>query len=315
MRSIHSRGRHRLLAAAVTLVLAVGLIVGIGGALAASESPSPADGKVVLRLGWLNEADSLNPFVGYELSSYEVWALNYDLLVGYDTGGSPAPGLAESWEVSDDGLVWTFKIRQGMKWQDGEPITAADVAFTYNLIIEKDLTAVSSYTKNIKEAKVVDDYTVDMVVLGAQGQHGTRLDLHHARAHLEQDQGSREVPDGVPLRRLGTLPVPGMEAGQPHQDDQEPGLLGARADDRRDLLRLLHQRRHDDPGPQVRPHRRRPGGRAGAVSTPSRDRLVSTPSPTTSCTGSTSASTAPTRRSTRRRRAIRCCRTSTSATR
>ncbi len=163
MRSIHSRGRHRLLAAAVTLVLAVGLIVGIGGALAASESPSPADGKVVLRLGWLNEADSLNPFVGYELSSYEVWALNYDLLVGYDTGGSPAPGLAESWEVSDDGLVWTFKIRQGMKWQDGEPITAADVAFTYNLIIEKDLTAVSSYTKNIKEAKVVDDYTVDMV--------------------------------------------------------------------------------------------------------------------------------------------------------
>ena len=228
MRSaIHSRGRHRLLAAAVTLVLAVGLVVGIGGALAASESPSPTDGRVVLRLGWLNEADSLNPFVGYELSSYEVWALNYDLLVGYDTGGSPAPGLAESWEVSDDGLVWTFKIRQGMTWQDGEPITAADVAFTYNLIIEKDLTAVSELHDEHRRGAGGRRLHGRDGVLGAQGQHGTRLDLHPARAHLEQHQGPREVPDGVPHRRLGTLPVPGMEAGQPHQDDQEPGLLGS----------------------------------------------------------------------------------------
>jgi len=130
---------------------------------AAGKSPSPADGKVVLRLGWLNNPDSLNPFNGYEGSSFEVWAINYDLLVGYATDGSPAPGLAESWEVSDDGLVWTFKIRQGMTWQDGTPITARDVAFTYNLILEKNLTAVVSYTTNIKEARVVDDYTVEMV--------------------------------------------------------------------------------------------------------------------------------------------------------
>ena len=165
MRSIHSRGRHRLLALAVTALLAAGLIAGISSALAASESPSPAAGNVVLKLGWLNEPDSLNPFVGYEGSSFEVWALNYDLLVGYGLDGSPDPdrGLAESWSVSDDGLVWTFKIRQGMTWQDGEPVTAKDVAFTYNYIIQKDLTAVSSYTTNIKEAKVVDDYTVDMV--------------------------------------------------------------------------------------------------------------------------------------------------------
>ena len=81
---------------------------------------------MVLKLGWTNEPDSLNPFVGYEGSSYEIWSLNYDMLCGFGLDGSPDPdrGLAESWSVSDDGLVWTFKIRQGMTWQDGEPITA-----------------------------------------------------------------------------------------------------------------------------------------------------------------------------------------------
>jgi peptide/nickel transport system substrate-binding protein len=159
----HARRTRRLLLIVTCALLLAGLVWGIGGALAADPSASPDSGKVTLKLGWLNQPDSLNPFVGYEGSSYEVWALNYDLLVGYATDGSPAPGLAESWSVSDDGLTWTFKIRQGMTWQDGEPITANDIAFTYNLIIDKNLTALTSYTKNIKEARVVDDYTVDVV--------------------------------------------------------------------------------------------------------------------------------------------------------
>lgn len=156
--------RGRLLGLTLGVILLAGLVAGIGGAVAADESPSPADGKVLLKLGWLNEPDSLNPFVGYEGSSYEVWSLNYDMLCGFGLDGGPDPdrGLAESWEVSDDGLLWTFKIREGMTWQDGEPVTAGDVAFTYNLIIDKDLTALTSYTTNIKEARAVDDYTLEI---------------------------------------------------------------------------------------------------------------------------------------------------------
>jgi len=157
------RGR-LLLGLAVAAVLVAGLAVGIGGALAADESPSPADGKVVLKLGWTNEPDNLNPFVGYETSNYEVWSLNYDMLCGFGLDGGPDPdrGLAESWGVSDDGLVWTFKIREGMTWQDGEPLTAEDIAFTYNLIIDKDLTALTSYATNIKEARAVDDTMLEI---------------------------------------------------------------------------------------------------------------------------------------------------------
>jgi peptide/nickel transport system substrate-binding protein len=155
----------RWLTVAALVTVTIGLLSGLTGALAADESASPASPRTVLRLGWTNEPDSLNPFVGYEGSSYEVWSLNYDFLVGFGLDGSSNPerGLAESWSVSDDGLVWTFKVRQGMTWQDGTPITARDVAFTYNLIIEKDLTALTTYTANIEEARAVDDATVEIV--------------------------------------------------------------------------------------------------------------------------------------------------------
>jgi len=159
-----ARERGRLFVLVCASVLFVGLVAGIGMALAADESPSPGESKVVLKLGWTNEPDNLNPFVGYEGSSYEVWALNYDMLIGYAAeDGSPEGRIAESWEVSDDGLTWTFKIREGVKWQDGTPLTASDVAFSYNVIIDNDLTAYSTYTKNIDHVRAMDDTTVEMV--------------------------------------------------------------------------------------------------------------------------------------------------------
>ena len=52
--------------------------------------------------------------------------------------GEPEPALAESWEVSDDGLKWTFRLREDVRWHDGEPFTAEDVVFTFNQIIYND---------------------------------------------------------------------------------------------------------------------------------------------------------------------------------
>jgi peptide/nickel transport system substrate-binding protein len=145
----------------ILLVAAIGasLLAGVGSATAASPSPSV----VTLKIGYTSDADNLNPFIGYSTPSYEVWHLNYDLLVGYDTKDySPAPEYAESWSTSADGLTWTFKIRHGMKWQDGVPATAKDAAFTYNYIIKNDMTAFSSFTKGIVEAVAVDDYTLEL---------------------------------------------------------------------------------------------------------------------------------------------------------
>ncbi len=143
-------------------VLGAGLAWGLGGALAADPSASPAADKITLRVAWTNDPDNLNPFIGAETSSYEIWMLNYDFLVGYSLDLQPAPDLATSWEVSADGKVWTFHLREGVTWQDGVAFTAKDVAFTYNYIIDNQMGAYSSLTTFIDKVVAVDDVTVEI---------------------------------------------------------------------------------------------------------------------------------------------------------
>ena len=163
MATVSVRHKGRLLAAAVVALLAIGLLWGIAGAMASSDSPSPDSGKTILRLGWTNDPDNLNPFIGYESSSYEVWAINYELLVGFrasDYANVPGVGLATAWETSDDGKVWTFTITDESRWQDGEPLTASDVAFTFNYVIDNELGMFLDYVKFIDKVEATDDTTV-----------------------------------------------------------------------------------------------------------------------------------------------------------
>src|SRR6266545_5392721 len=75
---------------------------------------------------------------------------------------APAPDLAESWTTASDGLSWTFKLRSGVKWSDGKPFSADDVAFTFNdIVLKPDLGAQNraSYAA-LKSVTVVDANTV-----------------------------------------------------------------------------------------------------------------------------------------------------------
>ena len=149
------------LALLVVMVAADGLVWGLTGALAADPSASPSSGKVTLRIGWTTDPDNLNPFVGIEQSSYELFHVSYDFLTSYgDKFLETEPGLAESWTKSDDGLTWTFKIRSGVKWSDGEPLTAKDIAFTYNWEKKLELTAFLSALDGIEKAEAPDDTTL-----------------------------------------------------------------------------------------------------------------------------------------------------------
>ena len=178
----HPRRAHPgLILLLVGALLVLGLLWGLGAAGAASESPTPtlygdsaspapgasADaGTIQYKVGILAEPDNLNPFVGWLWSSFEIWYLAYDPLVGFDYGelkpvkGEDSPGLATDWTVTPDGKTWTFTIRSGVKWQDGQPLTAGDVAFTYNYINENDLSNFTTATEGITSAVAVDDTTV-----------------------------------------------------------------------------------------------------------------------------------------------------------
>ena len=155
---------------AAACLLAGGVAFGLANAMASSPSASPAAAKtLVVKLGWQEDPDNLNPFIGYAQSAYEIWSLNYDDLVDIGPDGNPVPELATSVPtvqnggISKDGKVWTFKIRPGVKWQDGQPLTANDVAFSYNYMIQNNMANYASATAAIERAVVVDPLTVRLI--------------------------------------------------------------------------------------------------------------------------------------------------------
>ncbi|HXF85044.1 MAG TPA: ABC transporter substrate-binding protein [Anaerolineales bacterium] len=88
---------------------------------------------VVLRIGWPGSPDTLNPGVAVLAESYTIFELVYDTMYDLQLDGSFKLNLAESVSVSDDHLVYTYKIRDDVKFHDGQPLTAEDVVFSYLL--------------------------------------------------------------------------------------------------------------------------------------------------------------------------------------
>ncbi|HMK08240.1 MAG TPA: ABC transporter substrate-binding protein [Anaerolineales bacterium] len=115
---------------AVAALLAVALLPSAG-------RPTRAASPLVLRLGTTTQIQSLNPWQIVEEEDYEVMTLNYDVLVGWGPDLEPAAGFAESWTRSTDGKTWTFKIRDGMKWSDGQPATAEDARWTMQFQLDQ----------------------------------------------------------------------------------------------------------------------------------------------------------------------------------
>src|SRR5215471_13738292 len=83
------------------------------------------------------EATGLDPQLVPALSRSRRSPMMYNQLVRFEPDMTPVPELAESWEISRDGLTWTFKLRQGVKFHDGQEMTSADVKFTFDRLFEK----------------------------------------------------------------------------------------------------------------------------------------------------------------------------------
>ena len=83
------------------------------------------------------EATGLDPQLVPAFSRSARSPMMYNQLVRFEPDMTPVPELAESWEVSKDGLAWTFKLRQGVKFHDGQELTSEDVKFTFDRLFEK----------------------------------------------------------------------------------------------------------------------------------------------------------------------------------
>lgn len=110
----------------------------------------------------------IDPAVGDDFSSSTALTNLYDSLVFPTVGGGYEPWLAESWEVSDDGTVWTFKLREGVKFHDGSEVQASDVVYSFNRL--KEIGEGYAYLMAaIDTAEVLDDYTVQFTLAEPTG--------------------------------------------------------------------------------------------------------------------------------------------------
>lgn len=158
-----TRGRKIVkLAGLVGVLLLVGLACqrpGEGGPRAGGADTGPAYGDLFID-GSIGDASNLIPPLASDSASHAIASLVYNGLVKYDGQLNLVGDLAESWQISPDGLQITFKLRRGVCWHDGAPFTARDVLFTYQVMVDPETpTAYSGDYKQVKKAEVLDDYT------------------------------------------------------------------------------------------------------------------------------------------------------------
>jgi peptide/nickel transport system substrate-binding protein len=135
-----------------SIVLAAALAVGIFRPAAA------ADGVVWARYG---DIDTLDPQRATSTLSLQVWSLIYDTLLATDADGRPVPNLAQSYDMSPDGLHYTFHLHSGAKCADGSPLDASDVKYTVDRAFDaKNPSVTKASWGPITKAEVVDPLTV-----------------------------------------------------------------------------------------------------------------------------------------------------------
>ena len=187
----------KLLAAAVIVLVAL-----CATTVAAAQSD---DEKVVLTIGLTQDLDTPNVTAGELVSSYELYNLQYASptdLAAEDF--ATTPGLAESWEASNNGKTYTYTLREGLTWSDDTPLTAEDIAYTINRSREEDWLNYSSTVANLT-AEAPDARTV-VVTSKVNDPRLPGLSLYIVPKHVWEKVPADEVGTYAALDGVGSGP-------------------------------------------------------------------------------------------------------------
>src|SRR4051812_40455980 len=135
--------RARLLAGAGAVALGGTLAAELAGLRQPVAFAKELAGATVVEAS-LADPTTFNPLVGQDFAAYVVASLCFEGLMTIDTKGNAVPALAESVAVKKAANQYIFKLRTGLKWSDGQPLTADDVVFTYNLMFSPKYVDFSS---------------------------------------------------------------------------------------------------------------------------------------------------------------------------
>ena len=153
-----------LLAAALSVVFAAGTVASV-----ANGAPMSRKAEDNLFYATSTEPLGLDPALVDDNDSGNMNINMYESLLKFEHNGTGIlPALAKSWTISDDGLVYTFKLQEGVKFHDGTPFNAEAVKFNYDRQKPENRVAKMSYAElvlgNVVETKVVDEYTVQITL-------------------------------------------------------------------------------------------------------------------------------------------------------
>lgn len=152
--------------------------------------------------GTLGKVASLNPLFASTSSEKVLSKLMFATLAAPDYSGHIGPALASSITVDDTGEKWTVRLRDGLKWSDGEPITGADVLYTVKILQSDDIS--TSYSSNLAGVKVSEDENGLVFTLpAAYANFSSALNFPILPAHILSDVPASQLVDHI----FSTTPI------------------------------------------------------------------------------------------------------------
>lgn len=196
-------------------------------AVAQDDEETDAGDRVTMTIGLLQDMASPNVTVGYLVPEFEVWNLQYASLTDKAADDfATTPGLAESWEASDDGLTYTYTLREGLQWSDGEPLTADDIAYTINRSRDEEWPNHFATVANI-EATVIDERTVQLTTSVPDPKLPT-MDVYIVPQHIYEPISADDIYDYEALDGVasGQYSLVSWRSGQDWTMEKNPNWYG-----------------------------------------------------------------------------------------
>ena len=166
---------------------------------------SPAQAGGTLKAAFQNEWAGLDPHTVSSYSSYQILNNVVETLTFYDDNLNLIPWLAESWEQSEDGLTWTFKLREGVIFHNGREMTAEDVKWSFDRLLDPATGAGNAANVGPEgtQVNVIDDYTVEIVHPEPVGILPQTLAFNKASGIIAKESLNE---DGIIVQAVGTGP-------------------------------------------------------------------------------------------------------------
>lgn len=162
-----------------------------------------------------SDIDTLNPFLAILATSTAILRFEYENLADWGPNNEVEPGLADKWETSTDGKTWTFHIPADRKWSDGQPLTAEDVAWTFNAIKTTPALkeANGGLVSGITSVTAKDPQTVVIVLPSAQAAN-PGLDLPIVPKHIWASQNAAKYANNKNVVGSGPYTVQSYSQSQ-----------------------------------------------------------------------------------------------------